>query len=81
MTWTDAQRRYAHSAKGRESRKKYQMSDRGKVARSRYMEKRRQKLEEKAIELVDRIDGLDKQKELKQQPKPEVKKENVKKHI
>lgn len=80
MKMSDAQLRYAHSEKGREARKKYQKSEKGKTARAKYMEKRRQKLEQKAIEMVNRIDGLDKQKELKQQPKPEIKKESVKKH-
>lgn len=80
MAWTNAQRQYAHSQKGKEARKRYQESEKGKAARAKYMERRRLKQEQKAIEIVNRIDGLDKQKELKQQPKPEVKKENVKKH-
>lgn len=80
MTWSEAQRHYAHSERGKDARKRYQMSEKGKAARARYMEKRNKKLEQKAIEIVARIDNMDKQKELKQQPKPEIKKENIKKH-
>lgn len=80
MAWNESQRRYAHSDRGREARRKYQMSEKGKKARAKYMEKRRLKLEQKAIEMVNRIDNMDKQKELKQPLKPEIKKENVRKH-
>ena len=80
MTWSESQRKYAHSDRGREARKKYQMSERGKAAHARYMEKRRLRLEQKAIEMVAKLDNLDKQKELKQPPKPEINKENIKKH-
>lgn len=80
MTWTDAQRKYVHSDKGREARSKYQMSEKGKAAHARYLEKRRQKLEQKAIEMVDKIGKLDKQKEVKQPPKPEINKETIKKN-
>lgn len=80
MTWSAAQHHYAHSDRGREARRRYQMSEKGKISRRKYMEKRRQKLEQKSIEMVERIDNLGKQKEVKQSTKPEVDKENVKKH-
>lgn len=65
MVWSNTQRQYAHSQKGMEARKRYQMSEKGKASRAKYIEKRRQKLEQKAIEMVDKIGNLDKQKEVK----------------
>lgn len=37
MAWTEAQKRYARSEKGKAARKRYQESEKGKAARARYM--------------------------------------------
>jgi DNA-binding PadR family transcriptional regulator len=42
MTWTQAQKNYSHSEKGRQARTKYQLSEKGKEARRRYMLKKTQ---------------------------------------
>ncbi len=44
MSWTNAQRKYSNSAKGRASRQKYQSSEKGKLSRQKYLAKRRAKL-------------------------------------
>lgn len=44
--WSEAQKRYAHSEKGKLARKKYQSSEKAKLARQRYMAKRKAKLTE-----------------------------------
>lgn len=46
MTWTEAQKRYARSEKGKAARKRYQDSEKGKAARARYMARRNEKLTE-----------------------------------
>jgi hypothetical protein len=46
MSWTEAQKRYVHSEKGRASRMRYFQSEKGKATRARYMAKRKAKLEE-----------------------------------
>ena len=45
-TWTEAQKRYARSEKGRISRKKYQSSQKAKEAHKRYLLKRKARLAE-----------------------------------
>lgn len=40
MAWTQAQKTYAHSEKGRLTRKRYQLSEKGKDARKRHMLKK-----------------------------------------
>ena len=42
--WTNAQKKYSNSAKGKASRLKYQSSDKGREARKQYMARRRAKL-------------------------------------
>lgn len=81
MAWSKSQQEYAHSSKGKLARERYQKSPKGIEARKKYMERRKQKLEQKAIEMVARVDNWDKQKEVKQQPKLETKKEEVKKPV
>lgn len=44
MTWTNAQKKYAKSAKGRASRQKYQSSEKGKASRAAYLARRKAKL-------------------------------------
>ncbi len=44
--WSEAQRKYARSEKGKIARKKYQSSEKAKEARKRYMLKRRVRLTE-----------------------------------
>jgi hypothetical protein len=46
MAWTEAQKKYARSEKGKISRKKYQSSEKAKEAHRRYMLKRKAKLAE-----------------------------------
>lgn len=40
MTWTEAQKKYARSEKGKLARKRYQLSEKGREARRRYMLKK-----------------------------------------
>ena len=50
MAWTEAQKRYARSEKGKAARKRYQESEKGKAARARYIAKRAKlNADEKAI--------------------------------
>jgi hypothetical protein len=44
--WTESQKRYARSEKGKVARKKYQSSEKAKEARRRYMLKRKARLTE-----------------------------------
>lgn len=44
--WSQAQRRYSASSKGRESRRRYQTSIKGIETRKRYLERRRARLAE-----------------------------------
>lgn len=44
--WTESQKKYARSEKGKIARKKYQSSEKAKEARRRYMLKRRGRLAE-----------------------------------
>ncbi len=66
MKWTNAQKKYSNSAKGRASRLKYQQSPKGIEARKRYMANKKarrlelkqepqieQKVVESAIDLVE----------------------------
>jgi DNA-binding PadR family transcriptional regulator len=46
MSWTEAQKRYARSEKGKTSRMRYFLSEKGKAARAKYMAKRKARLEE-----------------------------------
>ncbi len=46
MSWTEAQRKYAHSEKGIAARKRFQQSEKGKALRAKYMAKRKTKLQE-----------------------------------
>ncbi len=46
MSWTEAQRKYAHSEKGLAARKKFQQSEKGKALRAKYAAKRKAKLQE-----------------------------------
>lgn len=43
MSWTNAQKKYSNSAKGRASRQKYQSSAKGKASRAAYMARRKAK--------------------------------------
>lgn len=53
MSWTNAQKRYSNSAKGRASRLKYQQSAKGIEARKRYMaNKRAERLELKRSDAI-----------------------------
>lgn len=42
MVWSEAQKRYAKSDRGRAARLKYQQSEAGKAARARYLAKRKE---------------------------------------
>lgn len=42
MAWSEAQKAYARSDKGRAARLKYQQSEAGKAARARYLAKRKE---------------------------------------
>ena len=44
MKWTNAQRKYSNSSKGKASRLKYQTSEKGRAARAAYMARRKAKL-------------------------------------
>lgn len=44
--WTEAQKRYAHSEKGKLARKKYQSSEKGRASHLAYLAKRKAKLAE-----------------------------------
>lgn len=46
MSWSESQKRYARSEKGRQARQKYQSSERAKEAHRRYMLKRKARLAE-----------------------------------
>lgn len=46
MSWTETQRKYANSEKGKAARKHYKESEKGKASRAKYMAKRKAKLQE-----------------------------------
>jgi len=46
MAWTEAQKRYAKSEKGKEARKRYLQSEKGKAMRERYLAKKIEKKED-----------------------------------
>lgn len=46
MSWTEAQKKYARSEKGKASRMRYFLSEKGKAARAKYMAKRKARLQE-----------------------------------
>ena len=46
MTWSQSQRKYSQSSKGKIARKKYQSSEKAKEAHRRYMLKRKARLAE-----------------------------------
>jgi len=46
MSWTETQKKYDHSEKGKASRQRYFMSEKGKATKARYMAKRKAKLQE-----------------------------------
>jgi len=43
MAWTEAQKKYANSSKGKEARRRYQQSEKGRTARAAYMARRKAK--------------------------------------
>ncbi len=68
--WSEAQKRYAHSEKGKLARKKYQSSEKAKEARKRYMEKKKAQLTELKQKQVEEV------KPVKNEPKVDkIKKE------
>lgn len=46
MAWSESQKRYARSEKGRQARQKYQSGEKAKEAHRRYMLKRKARLAE-----------------------------------
>lgn len=61
MSWTNAQRKYSNSSKGRASRQKYQLSEKGKASRAAYMARRKAKLAGK--EQIETIPPVEKEEE------------------
>lgn len=53
--WSQAQRRYAASSKGKEARRKYQMSEKGRASRRTYLERRKTKLAELKQEPAEEV--------------------------
>lgn len=47
--WSEAQKRYANSTKGREARRKYQQSEKGRASRIAYLARRKAKLAEAKV--------------------------------
>lgn len=47
VSWTNAQKNYAKSEKGKLARKKYQMSEKGKATHLEYLAKRKARLQQK----------------------------------
>lgn len=63
MSWTQAQKRYAQSSKGKLARKKYQTSEKGRARHKEYLARRRVKLAEakKIIEtkpVENKVEGV-----------------------
>ena len=46
MSWTETQKRYDRSEKGKAARKRYFLSEKGKALRAKYEAKRKAKLQE-----------------------------------
>ncbi|MFA6501315.1 MAG: hypothetical protein WCT85_00850 [Parachlamydiales bacterium] len=61
MGWTDAQKKYANSPKGKIARQKYQSSEKAKEAHRLYMLRRKAKLAE--LKQVKEIEPVKKQEE------------------
>lgn len=65
--WSEAQKRYARSDKGRQARRRYQMSEKGRASRRAYLARRKAKLaeakqnqaeEDKPVEKVEKEDKI-----------------------
>lgn len=68
--WSEAQKRYAHSEKGKLARKKYQSSEKAKLARQRYIAKRKVKLAEmkqKQVETANQVESEPKVDKIKKE--------------
>jgi hypothetical protein len=65
-SWTQAQQKYAQSAKGKLARKKYQESEKGKQKHREYLARRRaKKLEAKQVQAEEITPVINKIKEVK----------------
>lgn len=68
--WSEAQKRYALSEKGKLARKKYQSSEKAKESRRRYMLKRKARLAEaKQIEEIKPVENKVEATKIKESPK------------
>lgn len=68
--WSEAQKRYQASDKGKAARKKYQSSEKAKEARKRYMLKRKTRLSEaKLTEEIKPVENKVEAIKIKESPK------------
>lgn len=68
--WSEAQKRYAHSERGKLARKKYQSSEKAKESRRRYMLKRKARLAEvKQTEEIKPVENQVEAIKIKESPK------------